>query len=1087
MAVSSGFFNSVSGDRTYDAEQFGDLFDGIIRDGVFMYSSYNTELPFIPKIVPETPMRITLGPGKAWFMRTWTISTIAEPFTFAVGEGYGRYDAVVLNVDKRQVNRRNTFSVVKGEARPTPVWPTLANEANYRQYPLVYVYIPAGATSLTNSSIDYHVGKTPLDVPFVTGPLEILDPSALFASWQATWEEWYLPFKANAISDWSTFLADKLSEFNAFVQARQNEFNAFMAVSKTTFDDFMTDSGNTFDEWMAERDIMFYSWFNQVQIDWQTWFDSIKADWQTWFDDNASQFDSWWKGAEDAFNTWLAGMQGVISGTEYTELANAISDVNPLFTATSSVVDGVTYVDVVVPQGGTEMYKNIKKTPTNTQYPFYFVSPVRFSVDQVYRFTDAINGIDKQVMTIRTPDRYPLMSDNIWDVNGVVSLYRNGSDFFFTGYKKPDGCLVNIEGTSPVSGYIKLIEVDVAANSSNADLFIDFVAGTTYGPNTTGNITAQSFGQLHLRANTTGQLVTAMNWMKIVVGDNMFDDAALGTFYPIITDNTGNGNTHFEIWGKVTQGYVGIYLTELSKSARFDNPSSAIVNAYKFRYIRASVLKENTTPELPEGIRLNTYYNAVSQGALDGKVDKLLPPEAETESRKYFYQVTPSGQEQKQLLATTSPSLSNPSLVMRNAGGMFSVNAARSNDQPVNLAQATSMIEAGLAVEEFWRTKSRVIGAWAQPSGTRYWTAPIRINSIAPQSGGTGVSETLDVVFQLQGTYQSGVPSTAGGGNVSGLIGWTAQFAASVRFDAGYVINGSRCAIKCIFSTAPSYVFEPTTDICFTYHNGDAFALVLVKSPGDSSASFSSMIMTIISESSDNPSVSNARSEQIVTWYLPNTNVTTTDPTGNWVEKGLHYEAQALMAAGWNGWRGKNYHRPWNKLFFKTPDRQVLGGNGAWTWHMNIARNGIRNGQATCMVFIRVDTPPTSFTGYVIDRVSAPFDAGYSQGAKAMLIPQGWSDDNPGWINPHGESVYLGNGRIQIGGNTYGYGEGHIGDPTNGTDIVYYLSTVNNVVVQIEVAISPGTIVGETAVYEFPIDTWGDLGLLYGLSVPNHT
>ena len=35
MAITSGFYNSVNGDRTYDADQFGSLFDGIIAPGVF--------------------------------------------------------------------------------------------------------------------------------------------------------------------------------------------------------------------------------------------------------------------------------------------------------------------------------------------------------------------------------------------------------------------------------------------------------------------------------------------------------------------------------------------------------------------------------------------------------------------------------------------------------------------------------------------------------------------------------------------------------------------------------------------------------------------------------------------------------------------------------------------------------------------------------------------------------------------------------------------------------------------------------------------------------------------------------------------
>ena len=35
MAVTYGFYNSSNGDRKYNAEQFGSIFDGIILDGVF--------------------------------------------------------------------------------------------------------------------------------------------------------------------------------------------------------------------------------------------------------------------------------------------------------------------------------------------------------------------------------------------------------------------------------------------------------------------------------------------------------------------------------------------------------------------------------------------------------------------------------------------------------------------------------------------------------------------------------------------------------------------------------------------------------------------------------------------------------------------------------------------------------------------------------------------------------------------------------------------------------------------------------------------------------------------------------------------
>ena len=36
MAFSYGFFDSRNGDRKYDATEFSSIFDGIIKDGVYM-------------------------------------------------------------------------------------------------------------------------------------------------------------------------------------------------------------------------------------------------------------------------------------------------------------------------------------------------------------------------------------------------------------------------------------------------------------------------------------------------------------------------------------------------------------------------------------------------------------------------------------------------------------------------------------------------------------------------------------------------------------------------------------------------------------------------------------------------------------------------------------------------------------------------------------------------------------------------------------------------------------------------------------------------------------------------------------------
>lgn len=61
MAISSGFYNSVNGDRTYDADQFGSLFDGIIAPGVF--PNVGDKFRVRPT---NNGMSVYVGAGKAW-------------------------------------------------------------------------------------------------------------------------------------------------------------------------------------------------------------------------------------------------------------------------------------------------------------------------------------------------------------------------------------------------------------------------------------------------------------------------------------------------------------------------------------------------------------------------------------------------------------------------------------------------------------------------------------------------------------------------------------------------------------------------------------------------------------------------------------------------------------------------------------------------------------------------------------------------------------------------------------------------------------------------------------------------------------
>ena len=56
----SSFFNSVSGDRRYKAEEWAAYFASFIGNGVFPLPSFGLQ------VVADSGMNVVLHPGKAW-------------------------------------------------------------------------------------------------------------------------------------------------------------------------------------------------------------------------------------------------------------------------------------------------------------------------------------------------------------------------------------------------------------------------------------------------------------------------------------------------------------------------------------------------------------------------------------------------------------------------------------------------------------------------------------------------------------------------------------------------------------------------------------------------------------------------------------------------------------------------------------------------------------------------------------------------------------------------------------------------------------------------------------------------------------
>lgn len=224
MAVTCGFYDSKNGDRKYYAKQFGDMFEGLINDGIF------ATVGQAMMVSATSGMVITVGSGHAWFNKTWTDNDSPLPLIVEQSELIlSRIDAVVLEVDTSVEVRNNTIKIIKGTPATIPANPTLTNTETCHQYLLAYINVDAEVTEIKASDITNHIGLE--GTPFVTGIIDTISIDGLVAKWEGEWEDW----SGAMMSDMDRWANEEKLAFQAFMTEFQNEMNKFEIGSETDF------------------------------------------------------------------------------------------------------------------------------------------------------------------------------------------------------------------------------------------------------------------------------------------------------------------------------------------------------------------------------------------------------------------------------------------------------------------------------------------------------------------------------------------------------------------------------------------------------------------------------------------------------------------------------------------------------------------------------------------------------------------------------------------------------------------------------------------------------------------------------------
>lgn len=201
MAIYSGLFNSVNGDRKYDAWWFALYFSRFIGNGVYPNPSTGVQ------VTESENLETIVKPGDGWINGYFLVNDSDYVLQHDLADGVlSRIDRVVMRLD--YAARQIEIEIKKGEFASNPVAPSLQRDADFFELALADVLINNGATQITQADItDNRLNKELCGI--VHGVVDQVDLTTIFNQYQS-WLKQITAEQEAEFNSWFDQLKDTL-------------------------------------------------------------------------------------------------------------------------------------------------------------------------------------------------------------------------------------------------------------------------------------------------------------------------------------------------------------------------------------------------------------------------------------------------------------------------------------------------------------------------------------------------------------------------------------------------------------------------------------------------------------------------------------------------------------------------------------------------------------------------------------------------------------------------------------------------------------------------------------------------------------
>ena len=193
MAIKYGFFNSVGGDRKYNADDISNYFLKLISNGVFATPATTLQ------VTASDGLTVRVLAGWGFINCKWLSNDAPFPLTLDAADlVLDRIDRIVLRMDPNESARNVTIAIKKGRASATPTPPDLtrqtANDGGIWELSLAQIAVNHGTTQITDAEITDERANTDV-CGYVTGLIDQIDTTNLFAQYNAAFAQWFETIK----------------------------------------------------------------------------------------------------------------------------------------------------------------------------------------------------------------------------------------------------------------------------------------------------------------------------------------------------------------------------------------------------------------------------------------------------------------------------------------------------------------------------------------------------------------------------------------------------------------------------------------------------------------------------------------------------------------------------------------------------------------------------------------------------------------------------------------------------------------------------------------------------------------------------